>query len=51
MGCKTCSGNPSVPYKRVGLPTVWAWGPFLDHEDVPDDELEDFLSAISEDIE
>jgi hypothetical protein len=30
---------------------VWAWGPFLDHEDVPDEELEEFLSAITGDIE
>lgn len=51
MGCKTCSGKPSVPYERVGLPTVWAWGPFLGHEDVPLEALEDFLSAISEDVE
>lgn len=51
MGCKTCSGNPSVPYFRVGLPTVWAWGPFLDHEDVPLEELEEFLSAITDEIE
>lgn len=30
---------------------MWAWGPFLDHEDVPDEEIEEFLSAISTDIE
>lgn len=30
---------------------MWAWGPFLDHEDVPLDELDEFLSAITDEIE
>jgi uncharacterized Fe-S cluster-containing MiaB family protein len=51
MGCKICSGLPSVPVVRRGLPTIWEWGPFLDYEEVPAEEIEAFLSAIDEDVE
>lgn len=35
MGCRKCGGQPAVPYKRKGFPTITAWGPFPDHCEVP----------------
>lgn len=42
MACRSCSGNPPVPIVRKGLPTIWSWGPFADHEIVEYDELETY---------
>lgn len=36
MACKTCSQPKATPIFRNGLPTIWAWGPFADHELVED---------------
>lgn len=46
MACGSCSGRPIVPMFRNGLPTVWAWGPFPDHETVPLNELEQELISL-----
>ncbi len=51
MGCKQCSGKPSVPYVRAGLPTVYAWGPFLDHQVVDYAELGDHGYILEEEQE
>lgn len=42
MGCKQCSGRPSTPFERPGLPTVYAWGPFPDHQVVDYADLETY---------
>jgi hypothetical protein len=43
MSCGSCGRLPAVPYVRVGLPTVWAWGPFPDHEVVDYTEIDNGL--------
>lgn len=48
MSCTTCSGNPHVPFVRAGLPTVYAWGPFPDHEVVDYAELEAYGNLLKE---
>lgn len=40
MACNCGGSQKPVPYVRPGLPTVWQWGPFLDHEVVDYAELE-----------
>ena len=32
MACKSCRPLPQPPIYRSGLPTIWAHGPFPDHE-------------------
>lgn len=34
MACKPCAHKPETPFVRRGLPTIYAWGPFLDHKAV-----------------
>lgn len=41
MGCRSCSGQPSVPLVRRGFPTIWAYGPFKDHEPIPYTPIEE----------
>lgn len=41
MACGSCGSAPTVPWVRPGLPTVYAWGPFPDHEVVDYAELEE----------
>lgn len=48
MGCRQCSGKPSVPYERPGIPTVYAWGPFPDHEAVDYADLESYGYSVQE---
>lgn len=40
MACGSCGPKQSVPWVRPGLPTVYSWGPFPDHEVVDYDEEE-----------
>ena len=40
MACSSCNSLPPTPYVRSGLPTVWKWGPFANHEVVDYTELE-----------
>lgn len=46
MACSSCGSRPSVPWYRNGLPTIWIWGPFVDHEIVPADEIDQELEAV-----
>ena len=46
MACKSCKPAPPPPIFRRGLPTIWAWGPFLDHEVVPPEEIESYLATL-----
>lgn len=34
MVCRRCGGGPTLPWVRLGLPTIHAFGPFPDHEPV-----------------
>lgn len=46
MACGQCRGNPPVPYVRRGLPTVYSWGPYADHEIVDYAELEAYGNLL-----
>ena len=40
MACGSCGPKPTVPWVRIGLPTIYAWGPFPDHEVVDYAEID-----------
>lgn len=48
MACSSCSGDPQVPLVREGLPTVWAFGPFPDHEVVDYAALEAYGNLLEQ---
>lgn len=46
MACKSCKPPPQPPIYRRGLPTIWAWGPFPDHEEV--ENVDEYLAELAQ---